>query len=46
MATVTLFVSIFNLFTRLLQLLGFTNASDRASEHPSGQIVLLLMEVP
>ena len=28
MATVTLFVSIFNLFTSLLQLLGFTNSSD------------------
>ncbi|MEO8838011.1 MAG: Bax inhibitor-1/YccA family protein [Herbaspirillum sp.] len=28
MATVTLFVSIFNLFTSLLQLLGFANSSD------------------
>jgi modulator of FtsH protease len=28
MATVTLFVSIFNLFTSLLQLLGFMNSSD------------------
>ena len=28
MATVTLFVSIFNLFTSLLQLLGFVNSSD------------------
>jgi modulator of FtsH protease len=28
MATVTLFVSIFNLFTSLLQLLGLTNSSD------------------
>jgi modulator of FtsH protease len=28
MATVTLFVSIFNLFTSLLQLLGFINSSD------------------
>ncbi len=28
MATVTLFVSIFNLFTSLLHLLGFTNSSD------------------
>ncbi len=28
MATVSLFVSIFNLFTSLLQLLGFTNSSD------------------
>ena len=26
--TVTLFVSIFNLFTSLLQLLGFMNSSD------------------
>jgi len=28
MATVSLFVSIFNLFTSLLQLLGFMNSSD------------------
>jgi modulator of FtsH protease len=28
MATVTLFVSIFNLFTSLLHLLGFANSSD------------------
>ena len=28
MATVTLFVSIFNLFTSLLQLLGFMNSDD------------------
>jgi len=28
MATVTLFVAIFNLFTSLLQLLGFTSSSD------------------
>jgi modulator of FtsH protease len=28
MATVTLFVSIFNLFTSLLQLLGLANSSD------------------
>jgi modulator of FtsH protease len=28
LATVTLFVSIFNLFTSLLQLLGFMNSSD------------------
>lgn len=28
MATVTLFVAIFNLFTSLLQLLGFMNSSD------------------
>jgi len=28
MATVTLFVTIFNLFTSLLQLLGFMNSSD------------------
>jgi modulator of FtsH protease len=28
MATVTLFVTIFNLFTSLLQLLGFINSSD------------------
>jgi modulator of FtsH protease len=28
MATVTLFVSIFNLFTSLLHLLGFSNSSD------------------
>ena len=28
MATVTLFVAIFNLFTSLLQLLGFINSSD------------------
>jgi modulator of FtsH protease len=28
MATVTLFVSIFNLFTSLLHLLGFTNGND------------------
>lgn len=28
MAIVTLFVSIFNLFTSLLHLLGFSNSSD------------------
>ena len=28
MATVTLFVAIFNLFTSLLQLLGFMNSDD------------------
>ncbi len=28
MASVTLFVSIFNLFTSLLHLLGFTNSND------------------
>jgi modulator of FtsH protease len=28
MATVTLFVSIFNLFTSLLQILGFANSSE------------------
>jgi modulator of FtsH protease len=28
LATVTLFVSIFNLFTSLLQLLGFMNGDD------------------
>jgi modulator of FtsH protease len=28
LATVTLFVSIFNLFTSLLHLLGFTNSNE------------------
>jgi modulator of FtsH protease len=28
MATVTLYVAIFNLFTSLLQLLGFMNSND------------------